>query len=72
MSQFLLGLLAGVAVGLSLEWIVDWSGLTVPGRRSPRPDAQKTGAQASGAKPAVNGPDARPPSAAQPPNQSEA
>lgn len=31
MGQFVFGLLAGVTVGLVMEWVIDWAGL-FPGR----------------------------------------
>lgn len=72
MNQFLLGLLAGVAVGLSLEWIVDWSGLTTPGRRPVRRNSREADAQVAHETPAAGGATARPDSASRPQNRSEA
>ena len=37
MNQFWLGLAAGIAVGVALEWIVDWSGLLPKARGATPP-----------------------------------
>ena len=43
MSQFILGLFAGIVVGLVMEWVIDWAGLLPQGmmpRRAPQTQAQ--------------------------------
>jgi hypothetical protein len=39
MGQFILGLFAGIVVGLVMEWVIDWTGLL------PRPSSTKSKTQ---------------------------
>ncbi len=46
MGQFILGLFAGIVVGLVMEWVIDWTGLLPKGAMVKRmPKKQLQGAQ---------------------------
>jgi len=46
MSQFIFGMLAGVVVGLVMEWVIDWTGL-LPKKSGRDRNSQKSGQKAN-------------------------